>query len=74
MSAGGSSGNIKFVAVARISDRATLASFVVAKGDANTEQYRNALEEVLNAPGEFGQVWQPPRRAAPRRVQVRDRR
>jgi len=43
-------GNIKFVAVARISDKVIIASYAAVKGDYNIEQYQSAINEVLGAP------------------------
>jgi hypothetical protein len=51
-----SSGNIKFLAVARASDKTIVASYVAKKNDYNTEQYFNAVNEVLAAPDFQGKV------------------
>lgn len=42
--------NIKYVAVARSSDQVTVASYMPEKGDHNSDQYHNAVQEVLSAP------------------------
>lgn len=44
------SGNIKFMAVARVSDKLMVVSYVHQKGDYNVEQYHSAVKEVLLAP------------------------
>lgn len=44
------SGNIKYVAVARAADQVTVASYMPEKSDHNSEQYQNAVQEVLSAP------------------------
>jgi len=46
----GSGRNIKYVAVARSTDQVTVASYMPEKGDHNSDQYLNAVQEVLSAP------------------------
>lgn len=49
-------GNIKFMAVARATDKVIVASYVAKKNDFNEEQYYNAVNEVLAAPDFQGKV------------------
>lgn len=46
----GNANNIKYVAVARSSDQVTVASYMPERGDHNSDQYHNAVQEVLSAP------------------------
>jgi len=45
-----SSGNIKFLAVARAVDKAIVASYIAKKGDFSSEQYYTSVNEVLSSP------------------------